>query len=168
MRVINITFSSEQEKIDFVNKCEADFESKLTDVSNRAKETNVQTLFISGPTCAGKTTTAKKIIDDFENEGKQVTVISYDNFFKSRKEQRVVAHNEELDYDSVDVLNFDTLRECVNKAKPGSIVRVPIYDFLLQSTSGYEEHIISENGIIIFEGIQAVYPEITSLFNKIV
>ena len=47
----------------------------------------------------------------------------------------------------------------------GNIIRVPVFDFILQSRNGYTEHKISDNEVVIFEGIQAVYPEITSLFN---
>lgn len=166
MKYINISFNSEQEKINFVNKCEADFEKRLCDVSNRVKNTGVESLLLSGPTCSGKTTTANKIIQDFELIGRNVTVISLDNFFKARKEQRSTVGNEEIDYDSVNALDLDVLTDCVNKARQGNIIQIPIYDFITQSTSRYETLEIDENGVIIFEGIQAVYPEITRLFKN--
>ncbi len=166
MRHINISFSNEQDKISFVNQCELDFEKRLCEVSNRVKNTGVESLLLSGPTCSGKTTTANKIISDFEASGRPVTVVSFDNFFKERKEQRSVVGNEELDYDSVNALDLDLLTRCVNATRQGASVDMPVYDFITQKTSHYERLDIDKNGVIIFEGIQAVYPEITRLFKN--
>lgn len=166
MKRINVSFLSEQDKIAFVNKCELDFEKRLCDVSNQVKNTGIESLLLSGPTCSGKTTTANKIIHDFEEIGRPVTVISFDNFFKARTEQRSVVGNEEIDYDSVNALDLDVLTECVNKARQGKTLELPVYDFITQTTSHYETLSIDENGVIIFEGIQAVYPEITRLFKE--
>ena len=164
MKRISISFSNEQQKIEFVKKCEQDFEKRLCEVSDRVKNSGVESLLLSGPTCSGKTTTANKIIHDFEDIGRPVTVISFDNFFKARTEQRSVVGNEEIDYDSVNALDLDVLTKCVNKARQGATLELPIYDFITQRPSRYDTLKIDENGVIIFEGIQAVYPEITRLF----
>ncbi len=165
MKNINITFKNEQEKINFVNECEKDFEHRLDEVSKMAISSGVSILLLSGPTCAGKTTTANKIIHDYHEAGKSVTIISIDDFFKERNEDRKVNENKKLDYDSVDVLDLPLLAECINHIKAGNTIKVPIFDFVTQKRSGYNEHTIDSNEIIIFEGIQAVYPEITSLFD---
>ena len=164
MKYINISFENEQDKIKFVEKCELDFEKRLCEVSDRVKNAGAESLLLSGPTCSGKTTTANKIIHDFEQSGKKVTVISLDNFFKPRTERRKVDGEEKIDYDSVNALDLDILTRCVNAARLGKSVDIPVYDFITQSTSHYETYNIDENGVIIFEGIQAVYPEITRLF----
>ena len=164
MKSINITFKNEQEKINFVNECEKDFEQRLDEVSKRAISRGVSILLLSGPTCAGKTTTANKIIHDYLEAGKTVTTISIDDFFQERNDDRKVDENEKLDYDSVDVLDLPLLAECIRHIKAGNTIRVPIFDFVSQKRSGYREHTIMSDEIIIFEGIQAVYPEITSLF----
>ncbi|MBQ8738234.1 MAG: hypothetical protein IJZ04_01925 [Clostridia bacterium] len=166
MKYINISFENEQQKRDFVMACELDFEKRLCDVSNRVKNTGVESLLLSGPTCSGKTTTANKIISDFEQVGRQVSVISLDNFFKPRADQRAIVDNDEIDYDSVNALDLDILTACVNQARQGRTVKMPIYDFITQTANKYETLKIDENGVIIFEGIQAVYPEITSLFKE--
>lgn len=164
MKSINITFKNEQEKINFVNECEKDFEQRLDEVSKRAISSGVSILLLSGPTCAGKTTTANKIIHDYLEAGKTVTTISIDDFFQERNDDRKVDENEKLDYDSVDVLDLPLLAECISHIKAGNTIKVPIFDFVSQKRSGYREHTIMSDEIIIFEGIQAVYPEITSLF----
>ena len=164
MKNINITFKNEQDKINFVNECELDFENRLDEVSQKAINSGVSILLLSGPTCAGKTTTANKIIHDYHEIGKSVTVISIDDFFKERIDDRRINENEKLDYDSVDVIDLPLLAECISQIKAGNTISVPKFDFVSQKRSGYTEHTIDANEIIIFEGIQAVYPEITSLF----
>ncbi len=164
MKNISITFSNEEDKKAFVLECERDFEKRLDIASQKIVNSNVQCVLLSGPTCAGKTTTAKKLIEDFEKIGKSVTVISIDDFFNERQEERTVVENKKIDYDSVEVLDLELLQNCIENAKSGNIIRVPQFDFISQSRSGFNEHYISENEVLLFEGIQAVYPEVTSLF----
>jgi len=166
MKTINITFKNEQEKIDFVNACEADFESRLDKAVKEIVSSGVSNILLSGPTCSGKTTTASKLIDEFHEAGKAVTVISIDDFFHERKDARTVKEDEKLDYDSVEVLDLPLLRDCIKNAKAGNNIKVPIFDFVTQSRIGYNAHYITEDEVVLFEGIQAVYPEVTSSFEE--
>ncbi len=164
MKIINIAFKSEQDKIDFVNACETDFEKRLGEATKQIIDSKVINILLSGPTCSGKTTTANKIIGDYHEIGKEVTVISIDDFFFERDDSRTVKENEKIDYDSVDVIDLELLKECISKAKPGNNIKVPIFDFVTQSRIGHNAHYITEDEVLLFEGIQAVYPEVTSLF----
>lgn len=166
MKYINIEFKNEQDKIDFVNECERDFEARLSEASKRVINSKNMNVLLSGPTCSGKTTTANKIIEDYHNIGKAVTVISIDDFFYDRLEERAINEDEKIDYDSVDVIDLDLLGECVKNAKPLSNIKVPIFDFVSQSRVGYNAHYITEDEVLLYEGIQAVYPEVTSLFDN--
>ena len=165
MKTINITFRNEQDKIDFVNACEMDFEKRLDEATKQITGSDVINILLSGPTCSGKTTTANKIIGDYHEVGKEVTVISIDDFFFERDDARTINDNEKIDYDSVDVIDLELLRDCIGKAKPGNNIRVPIFDFVTQSRIGYNSHYITEDEVLLYEGIQAVYPEVTSLFD---
>ena len=166
MKIINITFKNEQEKIDFVNQCEADFEKRLDEASIKIVNSGISSILLSGPTCSGKTTTANKVIDAFHNINKDVTIISLDDFFHERIDKRIVDNSKKIDYDSVDVLDLDLLSKCIKSAKAGNNIKVPIFDFVSQSRVGYNAHYITEDEVVIFEGIQAVYPEVTSLFDQ--
>ena len=165
MKTINIAFKSEQDKIDFVNACEIDFEKRLDEATKKITSSKIINILLSGPTCSGKTTTANKIIGDYHEVGKEVTVISIDDFFLERDDGRTIKENEKIDYDSVDVIDLDLLKECISKAKPGNNIKVPMFDFITQSRVGYNAHYITEDEVLLYEGIQAVYPEVTSLFD---
>ena len=114
MKSINVSFTCEQDKIDFVNRCEKDFEERLANAIKDVIDSKKNIVLLSGPTCSGKTTTAKKLVDDFKNVGKDVTIISIDDFFKERIESRVVDKSKKIDYDSVDVLDIDLLKKCIS------------------------------------------------------
>ena len=167
MRKIDITFSNEQDKINFVNECERNFEARLSEASKQVIDSKITNILLSGPTCSGKTTTANKVIADFHEIGKEVTVISIDDFFYERTDARMIKENEKIDYDSVDVIDLELLRDCVKNAKSGNNIRVPIFDFVSQSRVGFNAHYITEDEVLLFEGIQAVYPEVTSLFEDL-
>ncbi len=166
MKELNIILNDEKDIINLINECEKDFESRLDIASKQIVNSGATNILLSGPTCAGKTTTAQKIISDFNEIGKKVTVISIDDFFLDRQEAREVDHDKKIDYDSVDVLDLPLLAECIKNAKPGNTIKVPKFDFLTQSRTEYIEHYIDYNEVLIYEGIQAVYPEITALFEE--
>lgn len=163
MKTVNVSFVNENDKQQFVNKCEQSFESRLSKASLQAVNSDANIVLLSGPTCAGKTTTANKLIDDFYNANKEVLIISIDDFFYERSEGRVVQDNVKLDYDSVDVLDLNLLTSCIEEIKVGNTISVPKFDFLTQRRTSYTKHTINDNTVVIFEGIQAVYPEVVSL-----
>jgi len=164
MKAINVSFKCEEEKRSFVLECEEKFHNRLTDISATVQKSGADIILLSGPTCSGKTTLAKKVIDDFEKNGKDVKVVSIDDFFLDRNGLRVVRDDEKIDYDSIDALDFECLKNCVKDLETKGELYVPKYDFLSQKRKGYEHIVMEENTVIIFEGIQAVYPEIYSLF----
>jgi uridine kinase len=111
-------------------ECEHDFEKRLCEVSAKAVKECSKVLLLSGPTCAGKTTLAKKIISDFEKIGRRVIVVSIDDFFKDRLENRAVNADTKIDYDSVDVIDLPELEKCVPRALHEDKLVVPIFDFI--------------------------------------
>ena len=91
-------------------------------------------------------------------------ILSIDDFFKERKETRKVNTSEKIDYDSVEVIDLQALEKCIHEAFHEKKMKVPIFDFLTQSRVGYNEYDVYSNDIIIFEGIQAVYPQVLEFF----
>ena len=148
----------------FVNECEADFEARLkAAVDEVCSVENIRIVGLSGPTCSGKTTTAKKLVDGFSVLGRRVHVVSIDDFFKDAVKSE---NADEIDFDSIDALDFDEFKKCVDDIFNDKDVRIPIFDFITGKRSGYTEFDPDPSDIYIFEGIQAVYPEITALLNR--
>ena len=164
MKKINISFSSEKDKERFVLQCEREFEERLMSVSDKVIGSQAKIVLLTGPTCSGKTPMADKLIHDFKEIGKDVSIVSIDDFFMERNDSRTVELDRKIDYDSIDALDFPLLAKCIEDIKSGKDFKTPIYDFVSQKRSGYKEYKNTENSVFIFEGIQAVYKEITPLF----
>ena len=166
MKTIHRTFQSEEEKKQFVLECETDFYTRLSHVTGAiAHRDDFYVIALSGPTCAGKTTTAHLLIKDLEACGKNAVVISIDDFFRDHSGKREVK-DEPVDYDSIDAIDFPYFAECVRGILAGETVRLPKYDFDTQKRCAYWEYTRKEKDVLIFEGIQAVYAPILQLLES--
>ncbi|MBO5109324.1 MAG: hypothetical protein J6D21_01275 [Clostridia bacterium] len=163
MKTIYRVFKTEEEKKQFVCECESEFYRRLESITHAiAHRDDYFVLALSGPTCAGKTTTAHLLIEDLEACGKNAVVISIDDFFRDHDAKREVK-DEPVDYDSIDAIDFPYFAECVKGIYAGETVRLPKYDFDTQKRYTYWEYTRKENDVLIFEGIQAVYAPILAL-----
>ena len=162
-------FCDEEEKKVFVRECEADFERRLSETAAKicaAEDAKVITL--SGPTCSGKTTAANKIISEFGSRGKRVHVISIDDFYYDKE----ILHKKseqngkgEIDYDSADTIDLESFSEFVDKIFESRELVCPVFDFKSGKRSSYRRISCSENDIFLFEGIQAIYPEVREILD---
>ncbi len=158
-------FSGEADKRAYVASCEAAFESALDGAVHRLFAiSDCRILLLSGPTCSGKTTTAKKLISEFSERGKHVTVISIDDFFYDRAVLIDRAAGGQIDFDSPETIDMEALSSAVSDILGGRTARIPRFDFRTGRREGYAEVACDENTVYLFEGIQAIYPEVTGLF----
>jgi len=162
------SFSTEKEAAEFVARCEDVFEARLQSVADAiCADPSVRLVALSGPSCSGKTTTANKLISELSEHGKTVHVVSIDDFYYDKEylhARTAEDPNVEIDYDSVDTIDLPALTECVREIFADETTLVPRFDFKQGKRVGYVEIDPSDDEIYIFEGIQAIYPEITSLF----
>ena len=156
---------SEYDKRLFVQKCEDEFEVQLEDAAKRIIEKGNKIITLSGPTCSGKTTTASRFISAIESTGKKVGVISIDDFYKARAVLEAESKErglEKVDYDSALSIDLELFEECVDGILRGDVVKMPRYSFAKGERAEYYDFDSSRYDYMIFEGIQAVYPEVTS------
>jgi len=162
MVVVNKTIRTEEEAAAFVRACEADFQHRLTDlVKQIVREDGVECIALSGPTCSGKTTMANKLTEEIASAGKQAVVLSIDDFF--REQTKTQSLEAVLDYDSVEALDLPYFSACVDKMLRGMDTPLPRYDFHTGRRQESDPYVCTPDDILIFEGIQAVYPEVSAL-----
>lgn len=128
----------------------------------------VKAIALCGPTCAGKTTTAKKLTKILEEKGKRVHVISIDDFYYDREILKERSKGGEIDFDSPDTIDTKelalTLREIFDDDE--SVVEFPTYDFMT-GTRGEPRLIpVDDSDVFIIEGIQVFYPEVYKILNS--
>lgn len=160
----NLNINSESEAEEFVKQCEAQFSRDLDEAIEHVFDVeDVKIITLSGPTCSGKTTTATKLEERIEQSGKNAVMLSIDDFFFGRSDRNDV-EGEAPDYDSVKAIDLPYLQKFTADLLDGKTVYIPKFSFTAAERVGYEEYTPSPRDIYIYEGIQAVYPEVTSLF----
>jgi len=143
----------------FVALCEEEYSEKLRNAVKRTLSLGNRIITLSGPTCSGKTTTAAMLVREIESSGMRANVISIDDFYLDDLHTR----EGELDFDSVNTIDLDCLADVTEKLLRGERVNIPHFDFKVGRRTSYTELVPREDDIYVFEGIQAVYPEVTKL-----
>ncbi len=155
----------------FVRLWEGKFDAALDTMSHAIArscvEDGVQVIRLSGPTCAGKTTTAIKLTAELEEAGCTVHPISLDDFFYDRRDLNDRAtENGGIDYDSVNALDLDTLESCLHDLLTCGKAELPMYDFVTGDRIAYRTLDVRNTPggrpVFLLEGIQAVYPEVVT------
>ena len=167
MQTIIKNFRSQKDKAAYVAECERAFETQLESICDGlCAGGRLRAIALSGPTCSGKTTTAAKLIGDLSALGADVHMISIDDFFREREaldREAEVAGGSAPDYDSIKAVDLGLFAECTDNLLSGRRTVLPRYDFGSGQRGEGETIVPGDNSVFIFEGIQAVYPEITAL-----
>jgi len=163
--MIRYNFNSTDEIVikNFVDECENNFFSQINKVSNEVFERDgLKIITLSGPTCSGKTTTADTLIKYMNERGKRVKVVSVDDFFRDRHEleKEALKQNRAIDMDSVAAIDLNCFKNTVDEIFSAKEVEIPIFDFSTGSRKGYRTVKTEDYDIFLFEGIQAIYPEV--------
>lgn len=167
--IARLRFDSEKEKREYVRECDAAFERRLDEtVQSLCDKDNLKIVTLSGPTCSGKTTASKKMVYELEKRGKDVKIISIDDFFRDRTEleKEAIKSGGRLDFDSEKALDLDELSDFMRRIQDGRSARLPRFDFVSARRVRYDDFSLEKNDIVIFEGIQAIYPAFTSMLDK--
>lgn len=154
---------------EYIYRCEQVYDQQLCFTCEAIIASGAKIITLCGPTCSGKTTTANKLFAYLTEMGKTVHVISFDDFYFDRDviaqkcEERGVA----LEYESAFTLDLSLLSCVLKDISLGKDVLVPIYNFSSGKRNGYVEHHLTGEDIFIFEGIQALYDEVSVLYNHV-
>ncbi len=153
---------------DIIRKSDDCFRKRLYEVADGiAAREGIRIIGLSGPTCSGKTTAAVMLAERLETQGKRVHTVSIDDFYYDREylhRMSLEKGDDEIDYDSVDTIDLDALRLFIGEAFSHKTVHCPVFDFKTGKRVGYKSFEPSQRHMFIFEGIQAIYPELVMLF----
>ena len=147
---------------EFVDSCENSFKKQLEKIAEKilTKETPVKVILIGGPSCSGKTTSARMLGEILKKNGKKVLSLEMDNFFISRDE-RPRLPNGSVDYDSINIVNLDLIEKCFTELFENGKSKFPIYDFI-DGISKPDQKLVKadKDTILIFEGIHTLNPKL--------
>lgn len=126
---------------------------------------NIKFVFLSGPSSSGKTTTAQKLSDFLKLLGKKSKVISMDNFFMD--EENIPVRDGKKDYECLENIDLELFKEDINALLDKRKVVLPTYNFKeVKKEYVSKPYELSEDGILIIEGIHALNPKVYSFIPK--
>jgi len=150
---------------DLINVSEALQEKKIAHIAdqivNRGDgDKRVKLILISGPSSSGKTTFSKRLSVQLMASGLKPYPISLDNYFVDR-DLTPRDENGDYDYESLYSLDLKFFNEQLQALLNGEEVELPTFNFSLGKREYKGEKLmVSENMILILEGIHALNPEL--------
>ncbi len=136
---------------------EASVKSAADEIISRE---SVKIVFISGPSCAGKTPTKERLAKYLEASGVRTEVISLDDFYRS-PEDAILKEDGTPDFESPESLDLETMHECFSALANGKTTWLPAFDFINKKRSNtWRMMHLDEHEVCIVEGLHALNPAV--------
>lgn len=143
----------------FADYSEGQYRAKIESIADNVLSSGRHIVMLTGPSAAGKTTSAHKIADAIAARGCRSAVVSLDDFYAGAG--RYPKHPDGTDdYESLGSLDLPVLQECLAKLHTEGVCKAPIFDFKIQQPNGTRT-IDCRDGVVIIEGLHALNPALT-------
>ena len=143
----------------FADYSEGQYHAQIESIADEVLSSGRHIVMLTGPSAAGKTTSAHKIADAIAARGCRSAVVSLDDFYAGAG--RYPKHPDGTDdYESLGSLNLPVLQECLAKLHTEGVCKAPVFDFKIQQPNGTRT-IDCRDGVVIIEGLHALNPALT-------
>lgn len=155
---------------DIINVAEALQEKKIAGIADTIWQRGVnghpvKMVLISGPSSSGKTTFSKRLSIQLMTNGLKPYLISLDDYFVNRV-NTPRDEKGDYDYESIYALDLPFFNQQLQALLRGEEVELPRYNFTTGQREFKGEKLrITENMVLILEGIHALNPELTKQVN---
>lgn len=123
---------------------------KAIQILRKKNDGKVIVVGVAGPSGAGKTSLAHKIISILPKS----VLISMDNYLDSSR--KIIDEN----YDDYRLVDFELLRSNLKDLIDNKPTKLPLYDFRKSGRYGYKPVVPPESKVVVVEGIYALHEEI--------
>lgn len=115
-------------------------------------------VMLSGPSSAGKTTTANNLKRELEEKGRQASIVSLDDFYRGYGKAPQLPDGS-FDYEAIEALDLPQLQTCMKELLCDGVTQLPRFDFNAHKPAPEKHELrITDNSVVIFEGIHALNP----------
>ena len=126
-----------------------------------ANNNEKKVVLIAGPSSSGKTTTTKRLSSYLKVKGLKPISISVDDYFVDR-EKTPKDENGNYDFECLMAIDVERFNKDLMDLLNGKSVDLPVYDFVSGThTNSGKVVSLSDNGIILIEGLHALNDELT-------
>lgn len=150
----------------FVQRCEKIYSNQIRTVANSIADSRSSKpiILLSGPSGAGKTTSALRLESFLDKRGLSTHTISMDDYFLPvHANEEAKDENGEIDYESPFRLDIPLLNEHMMKIANCEEITIPRFDFAEQKRLEGKKLKREKGELVIFEGIHALNPQVTGL-----
>ncbi len=121
-------------------------------------DSNIEFVLIAGPSCSGKTTTTRRLMQMLTERGRPARMLSIDDFFFTPDPSEFEMKGD-TDFESLDSVDVELFHRCIHDLAQGRATSMPVYNFVEKRR---EEQFVTvdreENDIFIIEGLHALNP----------
>ena len=152
----------------FLDDCSYDYHSRVSDVAKEIfNDKSKKIIMLAGPSSSGKTTTANLLSDMLNKKGSRVYTVSLDDFYHPRSVGYPLDENGKPDYECVEALDIELLHFCFGELLKNGVAYFPVFDFPSGERINNAKKVeLSENDVIIVEGLHALNPVITETLDE--
>ena len=145
----------------FIKIVEENFNNRLYSLAEDIIKKKARFVFFAGPSSSGKTTTTKRVALQLRSLGKQVFVLSTDDYFKER-EDSPKDENGNYDFECLECLDLKLLNKQLKELIAGKKVNVPTFNFTTGKKEYNDEPVkLNEDAIILIEGLHCINDEMS-------
>ncbi|MBR2327117.1 MAG: hypothetical protein IKA51_00680 [Clostridia bacterium] len=149
---------------EFVIGCEEIFSNEIENTADEIAKSGARLVMLTGPSSSGKTTLSHRLCEELFERGITSAVISLDNFYRSKDEMKQL---KITDFESVEAIDTDLLREKLTALCEGKRVYLPTFDFISSKRiENSRELCLSEKSVAIVEGIHALEPKVLEMLPR--
>ena len=152
---------------EFIKECERAYDERLDEVCRGITDSikGHGLVMLAGPSSSGKTTTANILKRKLIQSGRGAKVISLDDFYRNQ-DVSYTFEDGTVDYETVKALDVEYISHCLEKLMECGSCMLPRFNFETSRREAYSETVLSQDEIVIVEGLHALNPVITDPLEK--
>lgn len=148
---------------EFIAATEALHDEKIIRIAQNIadRRTNTRLIMIAGPSCAGKTTFAKRLSTHLVVNGFKPMTISVDDYFVGEKDNPI-GEDGSPDYEHIEAVDINLFNSDLVKLIAGAEIELPTFNFKNKARE-YNGRMmrLQDEQVLIIEGIHCLNPLLT-------
>ena len=152
-----------KDPVSCIKNADAEYKGTIENVVDAIERRGANIVLLAGPSSSGKTTTACLMRDALQSRGHGAIIVSLDDFYRDKDDPNYpLDESGAQDYESVDALHIDKIRDSILGLLSGNEVYLPKYSFEHGASVPLTEPIrLGSGDVVIMEGLHALNPIIT-------
>lgn len=136
---------------------ELSYETAINSIAERiCQNKDIKIILIAGGSCAGKTTTTRKLSELISAKGRRAHTVSLDDYYRNMDES-VYLPDGTRDIESINSLRVDMIRDSMESLLAGKETPIPYFDFKTAfRTDDYRRITIKGGDVVLIEGLHAL------------